>query len=119
MNRRLDSRVWLLLCFPDRGRAPHAAAPLSTAEWRRIGTRLREGGLARPGDLLEVRSSFWSGAGLDEAEVARVRALLDRGGALDEELDRLEELGFRVLTPADTGYPRAEGAGAAGPVRRR
>jgi DNA processing protein len=105
MNRRLDSRVWLLLCFPDRGRAPHAAAPLSTAEWRRIGSRLREGGLARPGDLLEVRPSFWSGTGLDDAELARVRALLDRGGALDEELDRLEDLGFCVLTPADTGYP--------------
>jgi DNA processing protein len=114
-----DRRALLLLCFPARSGGRESAAPLSMAEWRQIGSRLRAAGLSSPGELLEVRPQFWAATGLADAEIARVRALLERGAALDEELQRLAERELRVVTSADLEYPthlRLRLRGSAPPV---
>jgi predicted Rossmann fold nucleotide-binding protein DprA/Smf involved in DNA uptake len=43
--------------------------------------------------------------GSTDAEAERVASLLEAGAALAFELERLEQEGFRVLSPYDDGYP--------------
>jgi DNA processing protein len=114
-----DARVLLLLCsrLPDARTAE--VAPLSIAEWQRIGSALREAGLQRPGALLEVGPEFWEATGLPTVETQRLRCLLERGPALEAELERLEALGIRGITKAEEQYPerlRARLRGQSPPV---
>jgi DNA processing protein len=100
-----DARAVLLLCCPHSPAIKEGPAPLSVAEWRRVGGLLRQAGLTRPGELLDVGASFFSSTGLADEEIARIRSLLDRGEGLDAELSRLADLGIRTVTSYDPGYP--------------
>jgi DNA processing protein len=100
-----DARALLLLCCPHSPAIKEGPAPLSVAEWHRIASLLRQAGLTRPGELLDVGEPFFSSAGLADEEIARLRSLLDRGDGLDAELSRLADQGIRSVTSRDPGYP--------------
>lgn len=100
-----DARALALLSTSLPGSRTDAPPALGLAEWRRIGSQLRQAGLKRPGGLLEVSADFWPATGLSDAETARVQALLQRGDALDRELERLRGLGIRMITSVEPAYP--------------
>src|SRR5438093_7329840 len=100
-----DARVLALLSVRLPGPKGEAAAPLGVAEWCRIGGRLRKAGLSRPGELLAVGPRFWPAVRLADEDVVRLRGLLDRGDALDRELERLAGVGIRLVTSVEPGYP--------------
>jgi predicted Rossmann fold nucleotide-binding protein DprA/Smf involved in DNA uptake len=101
-----DARVLLLLCAHLPGRDPGAPTSLSLAEWRHVAMALRGAGLARPGELLHVPEEFWVKTGLAGDEVDRLRALLARQAAWDDDLARLAARGIIPVTRFDPTYPR-------------
>jgi len=100
-----DSFALLLLCshlgLPDEP----DAKPLSTREWNQLEEKLRAQNV-EVGDLTgasaEKVDSILQTTG---AEAARVVWLLDRGGPMEQELERLDDLGIWVLTRFDDDYP--------------
>ncbi len=102
-----DSRVVLLLCSRLGLPASSEVKPLTLAEWNAVATKLAASGLGRPGGLLTCSA----GRLQTELEIApedagRIMRLLDRGGALAIELERLESRGVWIVTRADDAYPR-------------
>jgi len=105
MKLRTESFALFLLCshlgLPDEPEAK----PLSAREWNRLEEKLaaNSNNLAElPGSSAEkIKSTLQS----DDREAARLAWLLDRGGVMEEELKRLEELGIWVLTRFDEDYP--------------
>jgi len=100
-----DSLVLFLLCshlgLPDEP----VAKPLTTREWNQLESKLAAKSFnlgALPGSTGEQIKSLLQ---TDDDEAARLKWLLDRGGALEEELGRLSELGIWVLTRFDEDYP--------------
>lgn len=101
-----DSQAILLLCS-HLGLPPGSdPGPLKLREWNELAAKIHASPLARPGALIE--------AGADELQrslditsdlAERLARLLDRGGALAIELERLESLGIWVITRADDSYP--------------
>ena len=100
-----DSQAILMLCsylgLPPK---PYPA-PLTLREWNPLARKLVAASL-RPGNLLggsaaEIATIL--GDPIDKTE--RLAILLDRGGALAIELDRLASLGIWAWTRADEKYP--------------
>jgi DNA processing protein len=100
-----SARALILLCGGLGPVTRGTPAPLSAAEWQRIGIRLREAGLSHPGELLAVGPDFWGATGLTEEEVTRLQGLLAGECRLEAELERLRELGIRTVTSLDLAYP--------------
>lgn len=100
-----DSFALFLLCshlgLPDEP----DAQPLSAREWNQLESRLAANSVSvtdLPGSSAEqIKSSLQT----DDAEAARLVWLLDRGGAMERELERLGELGIWVITRFDEDYP--------------
>ena len=100
-----DSFTLFLLCshlaLPDEP----AAKPLSPREWNQLEQKLA----ASSSDLAQLRGSssehISSTLKIGEDEAARLARLLDRGGVMEGELERLEELGIWVITRFDEDYP--------------
>ncbi len=79
--------------------------PLSPGEWGRFATWLKDRNLV-PETLLERDPDEVLTAWRDRTVTPpRVRALLDRAGALGIALEKWERAGLWVLTRADTAYP--------------
>ncbi|HSE37973.1 MAG TPA: hypothetical protein VLG74_11780, partial [Blastocatellia bacterium] len=100
-----DSFALFLLCshlgLPDEP----DAKPLGTREWNQLDEKLRSNSIdaaGLPGLSAERLSSLFQ-TGADEA--ARLAWLLDRGGVMEQELERLGELGIWVITRLDDDYP--------------
>jgi len=81
------------------------AKPLSAREWNKLELKLADNSfnLAKlPGSSAEqIKSNLKT----DDAEAARLASLLDRAGAMEQELARLAELGIWVITRLDEDYP--------------
>lgn len=100
-----DSFALFLLCshlgLPDEPEAK----PLSAREWNQLESKLAASSLSvaeLPGLPAEqIKSTLQA----DDVEAARLAWLLDRGNVLDEELERLDELGIWVITRFDEDYP--------------
>jgi DNA processing protein len=100
-----DSFALFLLCshlgLPDD--AP--AKPLSARDWSQLESKLDVNSLKLselPGSSSdEIKSSLHT----DDDEAKRLAWLLDRDSALNEELERLNELGIWVVTRFDEEYP--------------
>jgi len=107
MHLTADAQAMLLLCS-RLGLSNHPdLKPLTLREWNPLAQRLRNSSLRRPGALLEATSDVLKEAlDLPDAVVERLARLLDRGGALAIELERLDSLGIWVLTRADVDYPQ-------------
>jgi DNA processing protein len=99
-----DSFALFLLCshlgLPDEP----DAKPLSAREWNQI-----EQKLANSFDIAELpglsATQIKSTLKITDDEAARLAWLLDRSGVLEQELERLAELGIWVITRFDEDYP--------------
>jgi predicted Rossmann fold nucleotide-binding protein DprA/Smf involved in DNA uptake len=105
MQLSKNSFALFLLCshlgLPDEP----VARPLSAREWNQLEEKLRTNDFDAadlPGSSAERLASIFQ-TGDDEA--ARLAWLLDRGGGLEQELERFEELGIWVITRFDEDYP--------------
>jgi DNA processing protein len=106
MSLSSDAQATLLLCsylgLPSGG----GLTPLSLREWNDLAGRIGKSELRRPSALLELSEAELAESLDVSSELAgRLRQLLDRGGALASELERLESLGIWVVTRADEKYP--------------
>ncbi|HEY6360600.1 MAG TPA: DNA-processing protein DprA [Vicinamibacterales bacterium] len=98
-----DAQAVLLLCT-TLGLA-RDVKPLSPGEWNRLAAALSERKM-RPGDLLgRDATTLGQDASVDDVSPERLARLLERGGQLAFELERLAERGIWVLTRADGDYP--------------
>jgi DNA processing protein len=106
MGLSADSQAILLLCS-YLGLPPGSEpGPLKLREWNELATKIHSSPFGRPGALLEADASeLQSSIGISADEAERLRTLLDRGGALAIELERLESLGIWTITRADETYP--------------
>lgn len=98
-----DSQAIALLCAPL---AVGSAKPLTPSEWAKLAAAIHASPLERPGALVGLTAAELSaelGLGVDTAD--RVAALLDRGGTLAFELERLESRGIWLVTRPDDDYP--------------
>ena len=100
-----ESFALFLLCshlgLPDEP----DAKPLSAREWNKLEKKLADisFNLAElPGSTAEQIKSILK---TDDVEAARLASLLDRAGAMEQELERLAELGIGVSTRLDDDYP--------------
>ncbi len=101
-----DSFALFLLCshlgLPDEPEAK----PLSAREWNQLESKLAASTLSvaeLPGLPAEqIKSNLQT----DDVEAARLAWLLDRGGTMEEEIERLTELGIWVITRFDDDYPQ-------------
>ena len=101
-----DSQAILLLCSHLGLPAGDDLKPLTLREWNPLATKLHNSSLKRPGALIEASSAeLKTLLDLSEDEADRLRRLLDRGGTLAIEMERLESLGIWVITRADDEYP--------------
>lgn len=100
-----DSQVVVLLCS-SLGSESDVLRPLRPREWNEFVERVRASSLSAPGELLGLTAGELSNKlGLQELEAERIRNLLERGGQLAIELDRLASRGIWVLTRLDQDYP--------------
>lgn len=106
MSLSADSQTILLLCSHLGLPAGSDPGPLKLREWNELAAKIHASSFGRPGALLGASTvDLQSTLTLTEDEAARLRQLLDRGGALAIELEKLESLGIWALTRADTEYP--------------
>lgn len=107
MNLTTDSQVVLLLCSHLGLPADADPTPLTLREWNPLVRKLQASSLERPGVLLGLSAAELQAAlDLTTAEAERLARLLERGGALAIELERLASLGIWALTRADESYPQ-------------
>lgn len=81
------------------------ARPLSTNEWARFATWLKDHELEPSALLTSDVESLLEGWVDRRVPAARVRALLDRGAALGLALEKWERTGLWVMTRSDPDYP--------------
>src|SRR5258705_4746650 len=99
-----DSFALFLLCshlgLPDEP----VANPLSAREWNEV-----EQKLANSFDIAELPVSsaekIKSPLQITDDEAARLAWLRDRGAVIEQELERLAELGIWIITRFDEDYP--------------
>jgi predicted Rossmann fold nucleotide-binding protein DprA/Smf involved in DNA uptake len=100
-----DSFALFLLCSHLGLPEEPGAKPLSAREWNQLESKLAANSFnvaELPGSSAEqIKSTLQT----DDGEAARLAWLLDRGGAMEEELERLAEVGIWVLTRFDEVYP--------------
>lgn len=98
-----DSEAIALLCSPV---AVSDAKPLTQSEWAKLAATVHASELERPGALVgRSATELGEALALDPEEADRMAALLDRGGTLAFELERLESRGIWLVTRADASYP--------------
>ncbi|MGD9893093.1 MAG: DNA-processing protein DprA [Dehalococcoidia bacterium] len=107
-----DSFAALLLCstmaLPRD--EPDTAKPLTLSNWRSLIEKLGPSPWQGPGDLLgESASTIEHALDIKPESAERIARLLDRGGQIAIELDRLAGYGIWVVTESDEAYPIALG----------
>ncbi len=106
MKLNNDSFALFLLCshlgLPDEPEAK----PLSAREWKQLEAKLAANSVSvteLPGLTAEqIKSTFPTA----NDEAARLAWLLDRSGAMQEEIKRLDDLGIWLITRFDEDYPQ-------------
>jgi predicted Rossmann fold nucleotide-binding protein DprA/Smf involved in DNA uptake len=100
-----DSQAVILLCS-TLGSESESLRPLRPREWNDLAQKLEMSNLSGPADLLGLTAQELSGGlGLSEVDANRVFGLLERGGQLAIELERLISRGIWPLTRLDRKYP--------------
>jgi predicted Rossmann fold nucleotide-binding protein DprA/Smf involved in DNA uptake len=106
MTLSSDALAILMLCSQVGLPARPDPAPLTLREWNSLARRIQASSLNRPGALLgRSAADLKTALDLDPADAERLARLLERGGALAIELERLASLGIWVVTRADQDYP--------------
>lgn len=101
MNR--NAEVIFMLCshlLPNT-----EVKPYEPAEWSKLAERLLHADL-QPSDLPMLSDADFRNLNFDTPETERIQRLLDRGGSLSFELEKLESTGISVVTRADKLYPK-------------
>ena len=100
-----DSTAIMMLCAPlsvGDGDAP----PLSPGEWAKLAAAIAASDVGRPAALVGLSAEeIAKRVGVDPALGQRIESLLQRGGPLAFELERLESRGAWLMTRADDDYP--------------
>lgn len=100
-----DSQVLLLLCSHLGLPAEPEFSPLTLREWNPLVRKMKAASL-RPADFLNLSQvELQIRLELSMEHAARITRLLERSGTLAIALERLENLGIRPLTRADSDYP--------------
>ncbi len=100
-----DSQAILLLCSHLGLASNPDPAPLTLKDWNPLARKLQAASM-RPADLLDLSiSELENRLELSEGEAQRISRLLQRGGSLAIELERLASLGIFPLTRSDKEYP--------------
>lgn len=103
----LDSQVVLLLCSHLGLPANPDPVPFTLREWNALVRKIQTSEISRPGELLGMSSEeLQRKLELPEEDTLRIVRLLQRGGSLAIELERYASLGIRVMTRADSDYPK-------------
>jgi len=102
----LDSQTIILLCS-HLGLSPNPEfTPLTLREWNPLARKLQTAKL-RPAVLLGWSAAdFQAQLSTSTEEADRFATLLERSSALAIALERLESLGIKALTRADSDYPQ-------------
>jgi predicted Rossmann fold nucleotide-binding protein DprA/Smf involved in DNA uptake len=80
--------------------------PLTLREWNPLAVKIAASSLASPGGMSGLKASDLSrDLEIKESEALRLAFLLERGGGLAIELERLASLGIHPITRADREYP--------------
>jgi len=106
MNLTTDAQAMLLLCshlglsnYPE-------LKPLTLREWNAMAHNINASSFQRPSALLGASTEELRAAlNVSDDMARRLVRLLERGGSLAIELERLESLGIWVTTRADIDYP--------------
>ncbi|MBQ8093801.1 MAG: DNA-protecting protein DprA [Clostridia bacterium] len=102
MNRNAEA----ITIFCSRLYVADNIRPLEIKEWSHLAERLISLKL-QPGNLLDFeKQDFIDQLQVSEEEAERYVRLLDRSGSLRSELSKYEDMGIRIVTRADSGYPR-------------
>ena len=107
MDLTADSQAILLLCSRLALSKEPEFKPLTLREWNSLARKILDSSLSSPSGLLGLSTDrLKAGLNLSDSQVERVLRLLERGGGLAIELERLESLGIWVVTRADKRYPQ-------------
>lgn len=100
-----DSFALFLLCSHLGLSDEPDAKPLSAREWNQLESKLAANSFSvtdLPGSSArQIKSTLQ----IDDHEAARLASLLDRGGVIEQEVDRLTERGIWIVTRLDEEYP--------------
>jgi len=100
-----NSLTILLLCSHLALPKDPDPAPLTLRQWNPLVRKLTASSM-RPANLLGLSAEAMAKSlDLDQDYAERLASLLERGGTLVKELERLESLGIWVWTRADEKYP--------------
>ncbi|MEN6555023.1 MAG: DNA-processing protein DprA [Anaerolineaceae bacterium] len=100
-----DSQAILLLCSRIALSSNPEFSSLTLREWNPLAKKLISASM-RPADLIGLSSQdIQNHLEIDGENSERYFQLLQRGGALAIELERLASLGIQVMTRADPEYP--------------
>jgi predicted Rossmann fold nucleotide-binding protein DprA/Smf involved in DNA uptake len=80
--------------------------PLGAREWNELERKLAANSVNADELAGSNVEQIKSALGVDELEATRLAGLLDRGGVIQEELDRLDSLGIWVITRLDEAFPQ-------------
>jgi predicted Rossmann fold nucleotide-binding protein DprA/Smf involved in DNA uptake len=98
-----DSHAIALLCAPV---AIGEVKPLTPGEWAKLASAIHGSDLEGPGALVGLTATqLCEQLGLVAATADRVASLLERGGTLAFELERLESRGIWIVARSDDAYP--------------
>jgi predicted Rossmann fold nucleotide-binding protein DprA/Smf involved in DNA uptake len=102
-----DGKAVVMLCsqlgFSDD---TSALSPLTLSEWNSLARKIHESTLKHPAALLGLDANALADQlTLSQPEAERIVELLERGGSLALELERLATRGIWCVTRADDAYP--------------
>ncbi len=101
----IDSQAIILLCSRLGLSSDSEVKSFTLKEWNPLAKALNSSSL-RPADLFEMEDQqLQESLNLSDEVAGRIVHLLQRSGSLAIELERLEGLGIRSLTRADSDYP--------------
>jgi DNA processing protein len=107
MDLTADSQAILLLCSRLALSKEPDFKPLTLREWNSLARKILDSSLSSPSGLLGLSTDrLKAELNLSDSQGERVLRLLERGGGLAIELERLESLGIWVVTRADKRYPQ-------------
>ena len=110
MQLQPDEQAILMLCSQlglPSSKESGTPVPFNLREWNRLVRTLSQSPVANPGGLLGMEASVIArDLGIATSEAERIARLLERGGLLAIELERLASRGIWATTRASADYPK-------------
>ena len=100
-----NSRAIIILC--SMLSVTDDIRPLTPGEWNSFAKLLVSRQLEPKDVLFMSEDAIRITLGLGDEETQRIMRLLDRSGSLSFEVEKYENIGIKIITRADTEYPKA------------